>query len=209
MSQPSLSDLVSLLLRREPLIGGTRVVLIDGPAGSGKTTLANRLSVALGGAESAGSGTYDPDHRTPASAPVQIIHGDDMYEGWGGLPILDRVLVDQILEPLSRGVGGEFAMWDWSLEERTHTIRVPQRPYIIIEGVGVGQRAARQYASMLIYVDAPWPERLRRGIERDGEALRPHWEAWHQAEDEFLYEEGTEHAADAVVSGDTRLPDAW
>lgn len=209
MSQPSLSDLVSLLQRREPVSGATRIVLIDGPAGSGKTTLANRLSVALGGQESAGPGTYDPDNPTPDDAPVQILHGDDMYEGWGGLPILDRILVDQILEPLSRGLGGEFQMWDWLREERTHLIRVPQRPYLIIEGVGVAQRAARPLSSMVIYVDAPWPERLRRGLERDGEALRPQWEAWHETEDEFLYAEGTLHDADAVVSGDTRLPDAW
>ena len=209
MSQPSLSDLVSLLQRRQPVSGATRIVLIDGPAGSGKTTLANRLSVALGGQESAGPGTYDPDNPTPDDAPVQILHGDDMYEGWGGLPILDRILVDQILEPLSRGLGGEFFMWDWLREERTHLIRVPQRPYLIIEGVGVAQRAARPLSSMVIYVDAPWPERLRRGLERDGEALRPQWEAWHETEDEFLYAEGAKHAADAVVNGDTRLPDAW
>jgi uridine kinase len=209
MSQPSMSDLVALLQRRDPLSGATRVVLIDGPAGSGKTSLANRLSLALGGQESAGSGTYDPDYPTPDDAPVQILHGDDMYEGWGGLPILDRILVDHVLEPLSRGIGGEFAMWDWLLEERTHFIRVPQRPYLIIEGVGVAQRTARPFASAVIYIDVPWPERLRRGLERDGEALRPQWEAWHVTEDEFLYSEGTLQAADAVVSGDDPLPDSW
>lgn len=209
MSQPSLSDLVSLLQRREPQCGAVNVVLIDGPAGSGKTTLANRLSVAFGGHESGGSGTYDPDNPTPDDAPVQILHGDDMYEGWGGLPILDRILVDQVLEPLSRGVGGQFDMWDWLLDERTHTVRVPQRPYVIIEGVGVAQRSARPYASMVIYVDAPWEERLRRGLERDGEALRPQWEAWRETEDQFLYAEDTLRDADAVVSGDSPLPDSW
>jgi uridine kinase len=204
-----LSDLISLLQRRESLSGATRVVLIDGPAGSGKSSLANRLSLALGGAESAGAGTYDPDNPTPDDAPVQILHGDDMYEGWGGLPILDRILVDQVLEPLSRGVGGEFAMWDWLLEERTHVIRVPQRPYLIVEGVGVGQRSARPFASLVIYVDAPWPERLRRGLERDGQEMRSQWEAWHITEDDFLYAEDTLREADAVVSGDAKLPDSW
>ena len=209
MSQPSLSDLVSLLQRHEPLSGATRVVLIDGPAGSGKSSLANRVSLALGGQESAGAGTYDPENPTPDDAPVQILHGDDMYEGWGGLPILDRILVDQALEPLSRAVGGAFEMWDWLLEERTHVIRVPLRPYLIVEGVGVGQRAARPFASLVIYVDAPWPERLRRGLKRDGEALRHQWEAWHRTEDEFLCSEGTLRDADAVVSGDVPLPDSW
>lgn len=44
--------------------GGTRVVAVDGPAGSGKSTFAARLSAALG-------------------APV--VHLDDLIPGWTGL----------------------------------------------------------------------------------------------------------------------------
>ncbi|MGO1280054.1 MAG: AAA family ATPase, partial [Cellulosimicrobium funkei] len=43
---------------------GTRLVVVDGPAGSGKTTLAAQLEAAL---------------------PAQVLHMDDLYEGWRGL----------------------------------------------------------------------------------------------------------------------------
>src|SRR3954470_4747220 len=43
--------------------GGTRLVCVDGPAGSGKTTLARRLAGALG----------------PAA---HLLHMDDLFAGW-------------------------------------------------------------------------------------------------------------------------------
>jgi uridine kinase len=206
---PSIAELAAAALVSTARCGRTRVILIDGPAGSGKTTLANRLAVAWGGAASGGAGTYDPHNPTPDGAPVQILHSDDMYEGWDGLRTLDQVLVGQVLEPLSRGGAGGFAMWDWLRDERTHVIGVPQRMYLVIEGVGVAQRAARTYASLVIYVDAPWPERLARGVARDGESMRAQWEVWQCAEEEFLNAEGTLQASDIVVDGLAPVPDAW
>ena len=79
----------------------------------------------------------------------------------------------------------------------------------MIEGVGVAQRAARPYASVVIYVDAPWPQRLARGVARDGEAMRAQWELWQYAEEEFLNAEDTSQAADIAVDGTLPVPDAW
>jgi uridine kinase len=180
------------------------LLLIDGPAGAGKTTLASHLMRELGGEPSEGAGTYDPAHPTAPDAPVQIIHGDDLYEGWSGLATLDAVLVNQVLEPLSRCVEGAFRMWDWNAARRTHLITVPPRELLIVEGVGVASKATRTFASLVIFVDAPWPVRLERGMERDGESMRHEWERWHLAEDAYLREQGTRSEADVVVDG-TRL----
>ena len=179
-SQPSLSELVEAALAAPARCGGTRVVLIDGPAGSGKTTIGDRLGAKFG---------------------AQVLHADDMYEGWDGLSVLWETLGTRILEPLSRGENAGFERWDWVASARAERKDVPVAAVLVVEGVGVAQRAARAYASLVIYVDAPWETRRSRGVDRDGESMRAEWELWQAAEQPFLEREGTLASADVVIDG--------
>lgn len=166
-----------------PKLGSTRLVLIDGPAGAGKTTFAQRLSRELS-----------------ATAPIQTLHGDDMYEGWGGLPRLAEVLIDQVVMPLAVGRPGLFRKWDWYAGKRGEQVIVSPRSVLIIEGVGVAMKAARAYASLVVWVEAPPDVCLQRGIERDGKALREELVRWQHAERHEFEREGTRAAADAVIT---------
>jgi uridine kinase len=206
---PSIVVLTAAIHNAKSRCGTTRVVLIDGPAGSGKTTIANRLAIALGGRASGGAGTFDPAEPLPADAPVQILHGDDMYEGWSGLATLDTILLDQVLEPLARGDAAGFRMWDWVADRRSHLISVPARPYVIIEGVGVALPRARKLAALTIWVEAPWEVRLARGQARDGNDydVTEKWRTF-DAEEQALHERsGTRAAADFRVDGTQPVPD--
>jgi hypothetical protein len=42
---------------------------------------------------------------------------------------------------------------------------------------------------------------MRRGVERDGDAFAPHWEAWARAEDDHFAAENTAERADLTVDG--------
>ncbi|WP_062207687.1 (d)CMP kinase [Demequina oxidasica] len=187
MQNPSIAALADEVRRRDPHLATTRLLLIDGPAGSGKTTLAGRLGKAL---------------------DAQVVHGDDIYEGWSGLDTMWPTLGEQILEPLARGEEASFAAWDWHASRRGAVIDVPATPFLIIEGVGVAQRAARPFASLVLYVEAPWSERLRRGIQRDGEAMRDDWERWQVLELIHHDVQQTRAGSHIEIDGTAPIPDA-
>jgi len=207
---PSVSDLAARVRSAVPRCGSTRLILIDGQAGAGKSTLSNRLADTLGGKPSEGAGTFLPDSELTEDDPVQIVHGDDLYEGWGGLATLDDILIGDVLEPLASGGTGAFEMWNWVEGRRSHTIRVPQRPFLIIEGVGVALPRARELAVLTVFVSAPWETRLARGLARDADSYDDALALWET----FEQEEQSHHArtlaredADILIDGTQPIPE--
>jgi cytidylate kinase len=153
----------------------TRLVVVDGPAGSGKTTLAAQLGAALGG---------------------QVLHMDDLYEGWSGLePAWDR-LDAWVLRPLAAGRTGRYRRFDWGLDRFAEWHDVPPAPYLVVEGCGAARLEADDVASLRVWVEAPDDLRLRRGLDRDGVEAREHWLAWMDAEREHYARNRTRERAD-------------
>ena len=169
---------------RPPTLGAGRLVCVDGPAGSGKTTLATAIA-------------------TRADAPV--VHMDDLYDGWGGLPRVGDQL-DRLLLPLAEGRAGSYRRYDWQAMAYDGVVTVPPAPLLVLEGVGSGSAAYDRLRTVLVWVDAPHDLRRARGIARDGDAFAPHWDAWARAEDELFAQERTRERADLVVdTGPGRL----
>jgi len=158
--------LLELALTREPTLATGRLICIDGPAGSGKTTLADGISARAG-------------------PGVRVIHMDDLYPGWSGLSEIDRQLGD-LLPPLAHGSAGCYRRYDWVAGEYAETVVVEPAPVLV---------------TLLVWVEAPLDERLRRGIERDGDAFAPHWEQWAKDESALFARERTRERADVVVDG--------
>ncbi|MFC8921615.1 uridine kinase [Cellulosimicrobium sp. NPDC057127] len=157
---------------------GTRLVVVDGPAGSGKTTLAAQLGAAL---------------------PAQVLHMDDLYEGWQGLePAWDR-LDAWVLRPLAAGRPGRYRRFDWGLDRFAEWHDVPSAPYLVVEGCGSARREADAVASLRVWVEAADDLRLRRGLDRDGEDARAHWLAWMETEREHYARHRTRERADVLL----------
>lgn len=160
-----------------PTLGDGRLLCIDGPAGSGKTTLAAQVAARRG-------------------APV--VHMDDFFPGWDGIRDAGP-LVRGLLDPLSRGETGYYRRYDWALGEYLETHHLEPVPLLVLEGVASGSSDWAGLVTTLVWVEAPRDERLRRGLARDGEGVREHWLRWMRDEDAMYAQEHTRARADIVV----------
>lgn len=178
---PAAEDLLTLALDRPPTLGRGRLVCIDGPAGSGKTTLAAELAGLAG----------------PAGATV--IHLDDLYAGWDGLPHVSDQLAT-LLRPLAEDRPGRYRRYDWYAGAFAETVTVAPTPLLVVEGVGSGAAAYDDLRTALAWVEAPLQVRKARGLARDGDTFAPHWDSWARAERVLFATERTRERADLVVT---------
>ncbi len=176
----------AMLGARPARLGPVRLVCVDGPAGSGKTTLAAELA---GWCAQAG--------RT-----AHVVHLDDLYAGWTGLEgDLWPRLTAQVLEPLRRGRPGRFQRYDWALRRFADWVDVPVTQVLVLEGCGSARRAADPAATLRVWVEADSELRLARGLARDGAGMRHHWEDWMVAEQRHFAAEGTRGRSDLRADG--------
>ncbi len=154
------------------------MVAVDGPSGSGKTTLGGALARAL---------------------PAALVHMDELYPGWDGLAEAVQLVTRLVLEPLSRGERAAYPRWDWARADWGETVAVPHHRFLVVEGCGSSVLPAGRYAAVRVWVDADRDVRIRRGIERDGETFRPHWQRWARQEDALFAADHTRERADLVV----------
>ena len=171
---------VDLALNRPPTLGDGRLVCVDGPAGSGKTTLAAEVAALVAGAD--------------------VVHMDDLYAGWSGIDHAVTHQLDSILLRSPRAAGS-YRRFDWVADEFAEERVVEPCPLLVLEGVGSGARAHADLCTVLVWVDAPHDLRMARGIERDGEAFRVQWQAWAESEQVVFARERTEARADVRVDG--------
>ena len=186
---PATATVLGLALRRPPRLGAARLLCIDGPAASGKTTLAGAVRRLAG----------------ERGLTVSLVHLDDLYHGWDGLPEVGGVLHRGVVEPLALGAPGRYRRYDWEQEAYAEEVTVPPADLVVLEGVGAGDPAYGDRVSVLVFVEAPEETRLRRGVERDGAALEHRWRAWLPQEAALHARHRTRERADLVVDGVTGL----
>jgi uridine kinase len=178
-------ELAQALQSAPPSCGRARLVAVDGPGGAGKSVFAARLAQALGG--------------------VPVIHTDD-FASWdnphGWWPRFE----EQFLGPLRRGQPLRYQRYDWNTRELGEWIDLPETDVLIVEGVSSSRAAVKERLTMAIWIEAPREVRLKRGIERDGESMRPAWDRWMAEEDAFFARDRTRERADLVVDGSPTLP---
>ncbi len=152
---------------------------IDGGGGAGKSTLAIQIKNKL--------------------SDATIVSMDDFYFkdhcDW-------QRLKKQVLEPLSKNLAAEYQRYDWQTENLAEWHRIRIGGIVIIEGVYSIRSELSDFYDYKIWVETPREIRLKRGIERDGEAMREKWEkVWMPAEDLYLKTDFPDKIADLIVTG--------
>ena len=181
---PDAAVLLDLLAQRPATLDAGRLLCLDGPAGSGKTTLAEAVA-----RQAVRRGTV-----------VRVVHLDDLYVGWEGLDGVAGSLAD-LLAPLASGRAGSYCRYDWHAGRLAERVVVEPVELLVLEGVGSGGSTTAAHRTVLAWVEAPPALRLARGLARDGEGLREHWGPWQAREQAHFARERTREHATVLLDG--------
>lgn len=135
------------------------VVLIDGGAGSGKTTLASELVSSWPG------------------EPPQLVGLDEVYPGWNGL-----AAASALVPHLVTGTG--FRRWDWAASAPGAWRDLDPSRGLVIEGCGAITAGSVALADLAVWLEVPASLRKDRALARDGEVFAAHWDEWAAQEAE-------------------------
>lgn len=169
-------------VRARPVRGAVRIVGIDGPSASGKSTLARRLQLLAPG--------------------TALVKGDD-FVSWTDLQTWWPRFEAEVLAPLRAGRDARYQVRDWIGDEfgsalkRWKTARAS--PLVIVEGVSMTRAAAQ--VDFAIWIEAPQHTRLERGLARDGTDHAGAWANWLRMENAFFAGDGTKQRADLCLDG--------
>src|SRR5690606_21749997 len=115
-----------------------------------------------------------------------------------------KALAEQVLLPLAEARPARYQRWDWDRDDYGERVDVPSGPVLLVEGSGSGSTPGARSLGLLMLFVAPSALRHLRGLARDGEAYRPHWQRWARQEDALFAAERTRERADLII--DTSVP---
>lgn len=172
------------LLAKGTMCGTTRLITIDGRAGSGKTTLAEDLHLHL-----------------QVRWRVEVIHLDDLYPGWtAALGAHLTNSLTRIVGSLEKGEPVSLNIFNWSSGEFDSLRSFTAPEILIIEGVGSGQSSIRDSVAVTIWMEIGPEIGLKRVLERDGDQISTHMQEWQVMEVEHFKREATREGADFIFS---------
>jgi len=146
------------------------LLAIDGPAGSGKTTLAAKLQ---------------SEHQLTST--VQVVHMDDLYNGWENALSKDLTLkLSEIIQAHKAGKDFKISRFNWSTMKFDEAELIHATEVLILEGVGAGQKIVRDAGAKTYWIEVAPEIGLQRVLDRDGHHLRDLMVKWQINQDAYF-----------------------
>jgi dephospho-CoA kinase len=142
------------------------LIAIEGYGGSGKTTVARQLAIALGNA--------------CVVAVDDFIVKDKLCEPSWDSGVFDRDRLErQVLAPGRNGQPMRYQRLDWATNTLGEPVEVADIDYLIVEGITAYHPTIERYYDVKIWIETPLKLAAHRGRARDGSAENSaHWELW-------------------------------
>ncbi len=158
-------------------------ILIDGPSGAGKTTLASEIEAAW-----------------PSDRELVVLHLDDIYPGWNGLDSASAYVRDSIMLARLAGQSARWQRWDWAANAPAEWHEIPVTADLVIEGCGAITYQAARVASASVWVDEVEQTRKARALSRADDDFALHWDEWDAQFTQFVEREQPQRHASLFVS---------
>lgn len=183
MQIQQLSNLVGFINASKNYCGANKLICIDGPAGSGKTTLATNLQKLL-----------DNSH---------VIHMDEIYEGWQNALNENLVLNinNWIIFPMKNNEPIIYNKFNWHLNLRNDLVIINDYKFIILEGVGSASLGIRDKSALNIWIEGRQEILLKRVLDRDGDQIKEEMQLWQIKEQEYFLKHDTKKHCDIWIDG--------
>jgi uridine kinase len=160
------------------------IIAIDGPAGSGKTTLASTLFLAL-----------SPQITT------RVIHMDELYPGWKG------AIGEELTRTLTWLTSSHkakksllYSTFNWASNEFDSPKSFPSSELLILEGVASAQIAIEEFLATSIWLDLDPLIGFERVIARDGEKISQEMTQWLEMQEQHFLADKTKERCEFLLS---------
>jgi uridine kinase len=160
------------------------IITIDGPAGAGKTTLADHIARSFN-----------------SKISTSVIHMDDLYNGWTdpfSKPFLDAL--HTITRAHVAGKACEIQRYDWYKSEYGPSITLTPTQLLVLEGVGSSTSHIREFVSASIWIDIKPEDGLQRVLTRDGASIEYEMQQWLKTQEAFFTSEESAELADFALT---------